>query len=544
MAFLAATAVVTPVRDKERCIPPVSSKPQIEYASGLGTMTITPQVSEAEKDNTITISVTPRADARLITLARPIESKKGGTSTFGRGELLDWGPKRLPEGASFRFVEFDGIFRWEAHDLSIGWFRTKRVRLPAGQKYWVKITGAYKTVSDESDQNVGPYGWRAVDYYIQNDKETKSGRGAYYVGGVQRPVLRFEKVGPYADDFWKERLVTVKAGEPFDIQMKATGQGGTARVKTVGPRIVGSNTVSLKSGEIATWKIMPRGSYPVEIETSIENNCGSSYNQKLRVPVKFDFAGLTEEKVRLVTGAFSVFPFEKLNASLPLDLYLQVMDQGMVVVGVPNRELTLEVLYKNTNEIVKSFIVSPSKIITDKDGKARVTLAAPKLTKEDASRGLMMLRLTAESIPGAVFETRLPLTGVSVDITPKRVESIPDPVTTKKADVTIVDMRITVDKSLDSIKEGEVLKFKTTLFYSDGSTGETKGVKWAVAGPVGSISADGTFTSKLDDEVAEYGEGQGAVVAGYVDAGGKIWGAESPSFKVEARTEDVDDTRG
>ncbi len=80
---------------------------------------------------------------------------------------------------------------------------------------------------------------------------------------------------------------------------------------------------------------------------------------------------------------------------------------------------------------------------------------------------------------------------------------------------------------------------------SDGSTQVVKEkVKWNLIGQVGSITSAGVFSAKLDDSIAEYGEGSGIVTATYINANGATFIGKTPTFRVEAFIPDDANTGG
>src|SRR3989344_8812497 len=94
--LLALTISATPgVAIDRACFPAIPAKPNTEVTASLGKMMITPEISEVNKDNKITVAVTPNADARSI-----IINPEAG---FSKESLLDWGPKNLPARAVFRY---------------------------------------------------------------------------------------------------------------------------------------------------------------------------------------------------------------------------------------------------------------------------------------------------------------------------------------------------------------------------------------------------------------------------------------------------------
>ena len=101
------------------------------------------------------------------------------------------------------------------------------------------------------------------------------------------------------------------------------------------------------------------------------------------------------------------------------------------------------------------------------------------------------------------------------------------------------------NRPLDGLKEGDKITFVASLKMSDGSSQVVKDkVKWTLIGQVGSITSGGVFTAKLDEAVAEYGEGSGIITATYIDSGGTTFIGKTPTFKVEAFIPDDANTGG
>ncbi len=93
--------------------------------------------------------------------------------------------------------------------------------------------------------------------------------------------------------------------------------------------------------------------------------------------------------------------------------------------------------------------------------------------------------------------------------------------------------------SLEKVIEGDQIKFQAMATFKNGDTRDlTAEVIWQVIGPIGSISKAGVFEAKLNDSVAEFGEGSGAIVATWKNKNGgeEILGRTS-IFKVNAKIE-------
>ena len=106
-----------------------------------------------------------------------------------------------------------------------------------------------------------------------------------------------------------------------------------------------------------------------------------------------------------------------------------------------------------------------------------------------------------------------------------------------------VSLDVKADKDLTlGLTEGTVVKLKASLRYEDGRTEDVSAkVSWQVLGSIGSISADGTFTPKLDPSVAEFGESSGNIVAVYKSADGSVnLLGKTIIFKVKASVENID----
>jgi len=193
--------------------------------------------------------------------------------------------------------------------------------------------------------------------------------------------------------------------------------------------------------------VLPRGTYPVEGTVEIKNNCNTLFTERyfntqvgtFKVPIDYDFSGLTKEKARLTTaGAVAyVLDFVKPGSALNLAPWLSYMDGQSVVANVPDKEIAVQAVYKdNQKETAKNILITPTTAKTNKEGKTSVKITAPNITKEEVTRGIV-LKLTAPSIPGLTFEQKLLFTNIAIDVTPspvveKKVEPTPEPTATPK----------------------------------------------------------------------------------------------------------------
>ncbi|MBI2640331.1 MAG: hypothetical protein HYW91_00380 [Candidatus Sungbacteria bacterium] len=106
---------------------------------------------------------------------------------------------------------------------------------------------------------------------------------------------------------------------------------------------------------------------------------------------------------------------------------------------------------------------------------------------------------------------------------------------TKTQKIFAKNLIVTQNRTLEGLKEGDKVTFTAKLVMSDGSTQIIKeNVKWTLIGQVGSITPTGVFIAKLDEAIAEYGEGSGIVTATYVDASGTSFLGKTPTFRIEA----------
>ena len=439
------------------CYPPVSPKPSLEAQSEIGTMTITPEISQESQDNAVVVSFVSHIDSLSIALSSYAWVRINA-------KFIDWGPKssEINAGEGVRIIQGVDDIRWETHDYIAGNGRKqKRPRLPA-QKYWVKFK-ADQTTPWDSDKNIGPYGWQEVKYNIhyvvgdaskQSDFITKSGKSGYYVGGPQFPVGKIVRVGGNAEPHYG-KFVTVKAGEPFEIEAKPTGwQGGIMTIDTgATARIIGQDTIAVQAGESAIWKVLPRGTSPVSGRIMIKNICNDLFSDNndiskrffspnvgsFEAPITYDFSGLKKEKARLtLAGAVAyTLDFAKPDSTLNIIPWLSYMDGQSVVANVPDREIVVRAVYKDSlGESAKNVLITPATAKTNKEGQTKVKITAPNITKEEVSRGIV-LKLTAPSIPGLTFEQKLLFTNISIVVTPspvveKKVEPTPEPTATPK----------------------------------------------------------------------------------------------------------------
>ena len=106
------------------------------------------------------------------------------------------------------------------------------------------------------------------------------------------------------------------------------------------------------------------------------------------------------------------------------------------------------------------------------------------------------------------------------------------------ADLKEIRIKTTNNVLLKKISEGENIKFEAVLIFNDNSEKNvTNETMWQVLGGIGTIEKDGTFLSKLDPSVTEFGSAFGNIVGIWKNktSDKEILG-KTPIFKVEART--------
>lgn len=561
--------VFSPSKSSEiSCVPPVSPKPSVEAQHALGTMTITPEISEENigKDNVITVSLASRVDSLSVRLGidplNPLRS-----SLFQKSNIVDWGPKQaeLPNGGKgVNITMTSEAIQWETQEYVGENNRLqKRPTLPS-QTYWVKLK-AQQTTPWDSDENIGSYGWKDVQYNIhylegQSNFKTVSGKSVYYVGGPQFPVGKIARVGD------NKKPVTVKAGEPFEIEVKPTGwQGGTLTINTGGTaRVIGPLSITVKTGESAVFKLLPRGTYPVKGTIDIKNRCNELFSDNndiskryfntqvgtFEAPIEFDFKGVAKENMRLTfQGGTFALDFEKPQSSLTVVPWLSLMDGEMVVAPAPGLTLFTQAVYKdNPREVAKNVLITPTEALTDKEGTAQMKVRAPNVTKEEVSRGIL-LKVSTPDIPDLGTEIQLLFTGVTIDITkpaqkPTEPQPAPTPAPEKSKKVSPQNVIVYASTTSGNLVEGTKITFTAKLTMADGSLETTSDVKWAVLGKIGTITADGVFTAKLDESIAELGESFGFVTATYTDSEGNAFLGQSTLLKVKAFVPNQSETGG
>lgn len=132
--------------------------------------------------------------------------------------------------------------------------------------------------------------------------------------------------------------------------------------------------------------------------------------------------------------------------------------------------------------------------------------------------------------------------------TPEKNNALTNKVATTTLAAPAVPQKLEVisKTSLAKVMEGDKIKFQAVATFKDGSTRDIAGeVVWQIIGPIGSISKTGVFEARLDDSVAEFGEGSGAVVAIWKNKKGseEILG-KTPIFKVNAKVEPAGPEQG
>lgn len=555
------------------CIPPVPPKPAgIDFGSKYGSLNITPEASTAGTNNVITISANTNLDpTKTITFWVPIPTNKN--------DLIDWHPKDQSV-INFNQANYDsekrtgGVYGWGG---TYGWgiptaLGNEKNKLPADQIYWVKIRTRHSTIPERAKDATAADGWRKIEYLIGNT--VTSGRGSQwlYVGREQKPSLitTIPNYSPTAHtlsggpNFLKP--FTLIPNEYFEIQTKSLGQPGTITMDVKYGKVLGDTKRRVRADETITWKIQPLRFGPVLLrELGLVNTCGEDYFvdpaqtarlselDQFKFPVAYDFEKLKAEQVDLSIGARGDHKSLMAGPGGLFAAFANLSTKGDTKIPVPGVPVTFRAVYAdNPKETVKSLIfksydnekenAGEFTINTLKDstgiGSAYVRMLGPNLTAEDAKRGIVLVT-TVKKFPGLSAQMTVPI------VVPKTVPPQPKPVTpqpksespsgAKTDKVSAKNLVIIADRKLEGLKESDKVIFTAKLVMSDGSTQVVRtGAKWTLIGQVGSITPEGLFSAKLDEAVAEYGEGSGIVTATYIDAQGTTFLGKTPTFRVEA----------
>ncbi|MDP3770424.1 MAG: hypothetical protein Q8R40_05830 [bacterium] len=494
------------------CYPPLPPKPAGSDTDGrYGPMTITPVVSTAGLANVIKTSITPDFTPTEVTLS---------IGNLFVEDILDWGPKDLNGG---KFVKEQG---------KLGWYAGKTSLLPEKIPYWLTLRANRPTVPAQvpyvETYNTSVYDtfWGSMGYRIGNaDQGISFGRHAYLINGPQTPRLFL--------DIPKE--IVVEPNGNFEVKARSKWQAGTISLDTMhsGVKILGEKTVTAGANELKTWRIQPlyNEENTIGLVARLKNNCGQDSTQVEGLKIKYDYSKLTPDTVDIsMEQSFPIGLGTSIQSGVGITLYTKPATK----LGVPNITFTVRAVYADSREeIVKNVLLSSSRGTTWQAGEtttkttsvglAPLLVKAPKLTAQEAKRKIILIAQTND-IKGLMTETSLNIR-ISAVPTVSVVPSVP----TVTAAV-IKSIAVVADRSLDGLKEGDKVHFNVSASMLDGSKKIlTKNVAWAVVGKIGSIDAAGVFTAKLDESIAEYGEGVGAVTATYNE-----FFSTTPPFRVEA----------
>lgn len=549
-----------PVAVQAACIPPVPSRPaRTDSGSKYGSLAVTPEISTAGPNNIITISVTTNLEApEHISFVMPI-----GTS---KDDLIDWYPKD-PSVVRFDQYNTDG----EKGSGSYGWgVVNDKTKLPTNQTYWVKIRARYSTIPERAKDATESHGWRKIQYSIGNRSTSSHGTQGIYVGREQKPslIITIQNYDPKYQTLYGKFLkpFTVVPNGYFEIQTKSLGQPGMVTLAVKNAKILGSDKQHVKADETIAWKIQPLSMDPVRLlDLSLANTCGQDHFvdpaksvtladfDKFTFPVVYDFEKLIQDQVELSLGARGEHQSLTTGQGELFTALANLSTKGETRIPVPGVPITFRAIYANgAKETVKNIIFRSSEgekenvgeitIATIRErnnsafGSALVRMSGLKLTTEDAKRGII-LTAEAKKFPGLSAQMTIPVVIPKIVLPqPKSPTPTPKPAPSEQSKkIFPQNLVISPDRSLDGLREEDQVTFTAKLVMSDGSTQIVKtGVKWTLIGQVGSITPGGVFSAKLDEAIAEYGEGSGIVTATYVDAGGTKFIGTTPTFRVEA----------
>ncbi|TSC61569.1 MAG: hypothetical protein G01um101448_847 [Parcubacteria group bacterium Gr01-1014_48] len=300
--LVALSLISVPATTQSSCTPAVSPKPLSEVQSNdFGTMTITPEISEAhtatkgtrrEKDgireSEITITVVPKFNAKSIIIT--------DGPFFSYADLIDWGPQDPLQKVGFVYNSSNGSLIFSP--ITSWWEKLRKVEqtLPAHQRYWVKLRVS-PTVPENSGSNIGSYGWSSVSYLINDHVAWRSGTGVYFVNGPQVPGVRISRIGtqvaPKTKGLWSLKPVVVKQNKTFEVEVEALGQSGTITIPSrnldsANATIVGPQSFYVVANNSAIFNVQPKGSVVSLQDIEITSSCGSSRTNMgvIKIPIQ------------------------------------------------------------------------------------------------------------------------------------------------------------------------------------------------------------------------------------------------------------------
>lgn len=501
------TATSTPVGANlvsTNCYAPILPKPANSDSDGrYGPMTITPVISNAGPNNIIKVIVTPQF------MPTSVRIMAGDTGNDGKTkDIVDWSPKNVSGG---KFVSELG---------ERGWYAGKTSLLPEKIPYWIAFRAVNPTVPPRVPIEEKPSDfWRTAGYSIGHSEQGSSvGYHAFLVNGPQLPRAIFSV----------PKFVQLEPNESFEVSVTSKWQAGAITLESsAGAKVLGEKTAQAGANEVKTWRVQPlyRDENTVSLKATLKNTCGEHVVFADGIKIKYDFGKLTQDKVNLRFEPRSPITLGNPDSATIVDLSLFTKPDTKI--GVPDITFNVRAVYADKpDEIVKSVMLAPTggdkteragqiTIQTPSEatgiaGTAFLRLAAPKLTAEEANRKIILIAET-QNIQGLSAKTSLVVNQATLK-------------------------NISVDPPARTLKEGEKVLFRALLRMTDGSTNnaDASRVTWTLVGKIGNISQSGLFEAQLDESIAEYGEGSGAVIASYKDATGKTFVGKSEIFKVEA----------
>lgn len=561
------------------CIPPVPPKPAgMDSGARYGFLTVTPEISTAGPNNIITLSATTNLETTEtlggINFVVPIVTNKD--------DLLDWYPK---DPSVVKFSQFNDQLK----NSRYGWgVVNDKTKLPANQTYWVKIRARFATIPEQAKNTTNAHGWKKITYHIGKATNVPGAKGLY-IGRDQKPSLvtaipnydpKYQTLyGTFSKPF---RIVP---NEPFEIQTTSLGQAGAITLDVKNAKVIGETKRQVGADETITWKIQPLSMEPVLLqELGLVNSCGEDYFMnpakanklsdldKFKFPIAYDFEKLTADQVNLSIGVRGQTLKLVAGTQDAFHAMANLWTKGETRVPVPSVPITFRAVYADNPRETAVRVVFKSygsekeyageiTVATIKErnnssyGSALVRVVGSKLTDADAKRGIV-LKATATRFPGLAAEMTVPVVASKPTLPPPtpqpqpKPEPKPKPIPTpvppaeKKTKIKPINLVVTPSRKAATLTEGDSVVFKASLMMSDGSLQPATDVAWRVIGKIGSITPVGIFEAKLDESIAEYGEGIGVIVATYTDAAGAEFIGRSETIRVETALEDDGSTDG
>ncbi|PIR44874.1 MAG: hypothetical protein COV10_02525 [Candidatus Vogelbacteria bacterium CG10_big_fil_rev_8_21_14_0_10_51_16] len=130
-------------------------------------------------------------------------------------------------------------------------------------------------------------------------------------------------------------------------------------------------------------------------------------------------------------------------------------------------------------------------------------------------------------VPALQTETSVPVRAESASTQPTGTNS-------QEEGAGVLGLDVVSRATLSDIPEGAEIPMRAVIRLDNGETKDvTSEAKWQVVGPIGSVTAGGVFTAKLDSSVVEFGESSGSVVAIWNEpTSGASFLGKTPIFRV------------